>query len=81
MTKEKAKVFFEEVIGPMANSMTIVCSHKGVNMTFGELGVPEEAGEAISLHTVQAREFCTENNLEIPEDTFRQAEELAAMRK
>ena len=50
-------------------------------MTFAELGVPAEAGEAISLNTVHARQFCAENNLQIPEDTFRQAEELAAMRK
>ena len=50
-------------------------------MTFGELGVPAEADEAILLHTVQARKFCTENNLEVPEDTFRQAEKIEAMRK
>ena len=50
-------------------------------MTFDQLNVPTEAGEAISLHAVQARQFCAENNIEIPEDSFRQAEELEAMRK
>ena len=61
--------------------MTVVCSHKGVPLTFDTLNVPPEAGEAISLHTVNAREFCGANNIEIPEESYRQAEELEAMRK
>ena len=61
--------------------MTIVCSHKGVSLTFDQLNVGPEAGETISLHTMQARQFCSENNIEIHEDSFRQADELEAMRK
>lgn len=58
MTEDKAKAFFAEVAPGVADNMTIVCSHKGVSLTFDQLNVGPEAGETISLHTVNARQFC-----------------------